>query len=82
MTLSELVKFIEQDHNQQKGEIVLVVGGATTEKDLSQAKLDEWLQRLLQDVSVKAAAQIVADLTGIKKKIAYQRALELTQSED
>ena len=82
MTLSELVKFIEQDHNQQKGEIVLVVGGATTEKDLSQAKLDEWLQRLLQDVSVKAATQIVADLTGIKKKIAYQRALELTQSED
>jgi 16S rRNA (cytidine1402-2'-O)-methyltransferase len=69
MTLSELVKFIEQDHNQQKGEIVLVVGGATTEKDLSQAKLDEWLQRLLQDVSVKAAAQIVADLTGIKKKL-------------
>lgn len=82
MTLGELVKFIEQDHNQQKGEIVLVVGGATTEKDLSQAKLDEWLQRLLQDVSVKAAAQIVADLTGIKKKIAYQRALELTQSQD
>ncbi|MHA3082226.1 16S rRNA (cytidine(1402)-2'-O)-methyltransferase [Acinetobacter sp. ANC 5383] len=79
MTLSELVKFIEQDHNQQKGEIVLVVGGASTEKDLSQTKLDEWLQRLLQDVSVKAAAQIVADLTGIKKKIAYQRALELTQ---
>ncbi|MHA3117114.1 16S rRNA (cytidine(1402)-2'-O)-methyltransferase [Acinetobacter sp. ANC 4635] len=82
MTLSELVKFIEQDHNQQKGEIVLVVGGASTEKDLSQAKLDEWLQRLLQDVSVKVAAQIVADLTGIKKKIAYQRALELTQSQD
>ncbi|ENU80430.1 hypothetical protein F975_02193 [Acinetobacter sp. ANC 3789] len=82
MTLGELVKFIEQDHNQQKGEIVLVVGGASTEKDLSQAKLDEWLQRLLQDVSVKVAAQIVADLTGIKKKIAYQRALELTQSED
>ncbi|PVZ86890.1 16S rRNA (cytidine(1402)-2'-O)-methyltransferase [Serratia sp. S1B] len=82
MTLGELVKFIEQDHNQQKGEIVLVVGGASTEKDLSQAKLDEWLQRLLQDVSVKAAAQIVADLTGIKKKIAYQRALELTQSQD
>ncbi|MHA3103696.1 16S rRNA (cytidine(1402)-2'-O)-methyltransferase [Acinetobacter sp. ANC 3791] len=82
MTLGELVKFIEQDHNQQKGEIVLVVGGASTEKDLSQAKLDEWLQRLLQDVSVKVAAQIVADLTGIKKKIAYQRALELTQPQD
>lgn len=82
MNLGELVEFIERDHNQQKGEIVLVIGGAATEKDLSQAKLDEWLNRLLQDVSVKAAAQIVADLTGIKKKIAYQRALELTQAQE
>ena len=79
MTLGELVEFVEQDHNQQKGEIVLVVAGAPQEKDLSQEKLDDLLKRLLQDVSVKAASQLVADLTGIKKKIAYQRALELTQ---
>ncbi|WP_269914228.1 16S rRNA (cytidine(1402)-2'-O)-methyltransferase [Acinetobacter sp. HY1485] len=79
MTLGELVEFVEQDHNQQKGEIVLVVAGAPQEKDLSQEKLDDLLKRLLQDLSVKAASQLVADLTGIKKKIAYQRALELTQ---
>lgn len=78
MTLGELVSFIEQDHHQQKGEIVLVVGGATVEKDLGQEKLDQLLQRLLQDLSVKAASQLAADLTGIKKKIAYQRALELS----
>ena len=79
MTLGELVAFVEQDHNQQKGEIVLVVAGAPQEKDLSQEKLDDLLKRLLQDLSVKAASQLVADLTGIKKKVAYQRALELTQ---
>ena len=28
MTLKDLVSFIENDHNQEKGEIVLVVGGA------------------------------------------------------
>lgn len=78
MTLGELVKFIESDHNQQKGEIVLVVGGATQEKDMEQEKLDQLLTRLLQDLSVKAASQLAADLTGIKKKVAYQRALELT----
>ena len=38
MTLGELVQFIESDHNQQKGEIVLVVGGATQEKDMEQEK--------------------------------------------
>lgn len=78
MTLGELVQFIESDHNQQKGEIVLVVGGATQEKDMEQEKLDQLLTRLLQDLSVKAASQLAADLTGIKKKVAYQRALELT----
>ncbi|WP_447507763.1 16S rRNA (cytidine(1402)-2'-O)-methyltransferase [Acinetobacter lactucae] len=80
MTLKDLVSFIENDHNQEKGEIVLVVGGAPEKTDLEQEKLDELLKRLLQDLSVKAASQLAADLTGIKKKIAYQRALELTQS--
>ena len=78
MTLAELVLFIENDHHQQKGEIVLVIGGAPDEKDLSQEKLDQLLLRLLQDLSVKAASQMAADLFNIKKKVAYQRALELT----
>ena len=80
MALGELVEFIAADHHQQKGEIVLVVGGASEEKDIEQEKLDQLLQRLLQDLSVKAASQLAADLTGIKKKIAYQRALELSQA--
>ncbi|WP_218660185.1 16S rRNA (cytidine(1402)-2'-O)-methyltransferase [Acinetobacter pittii] len=80
MTLKDLISFIENDHNQEKGEIVLVVGGAPEKTDLEQEKLDELLKRLLQDLSVKAASQLAADLTGVKKKVAYQRALELTQS--
>lgn len=83
MTLGELVTFIENDRNQQKGEIVLVIGGAPDAKDqdIEQEKLDQLLNRLLQDLSVKAASQLAADLTGIKKKIAYQRALELTNQQ-
>ncbi|QOW45428.1 MULTISPECIES: 16S rRNA (cytidine(1402)-2'-O)-methyltransferase [Acinetobacter] len=81
MTLAELLAFIENDHHQQKGEIVLVIGGATQEHDLNQEKLDKLLLRLLEDLSVKAASQLAADLTGIKKKVAYQRALELTQQD-
>ncbi|PTV45232.1 16S rRNA (cytidine(1402)-2'-O)-methyltransferase [Acinetobacter oleivorans] len=80
MILKDLVSFIENDHNQEKGEIVVIVGGAAAKTDLEQEKLDELLKRLLQDLSVKAASQLAADLTGIKKKVAYQRALELTQS--
>ena len=83
MTLGELVTFIENDRNQQKGEIVLVIGGAPDAKDqdVEQEKLDQLLNRLLQDLSVKAASLLAADLTGIKEKIAYQRALELTNQQ-
>jgi len=81
MTLKELVTFIEKDHHQQKGEIVLVVGGNPEHKDLDQEKMDQLLTRLLQDLSVKAASQLAADLTGVKKKVAYQRALELNQNQ-
>lgn len=79
MTLAELVTFIESDRNQQKGEIVLVIGGAVEEIDLDLERLDKLLLRLLEDLSVKAASQMAADLFNIKKKVAYQRALELTQ---
>ena len=82
MTLAELVSLIECDHNQQKGEIVLVIGGAAKEVDLDQLKLDQLLTRLLEDLSVKAASQLAADLSGVKKKIAYQRALELTAEKE
>ena len=82
MTLGELESFIENDHHQQKGEIVLVIAGANTEKDMKQEELDKLLIRLLEDLSVKAASQLAADLTGIKKKVAYQRALELINAND
>ena len=82
MTLGDLQSFIANDHHQQKGEIVLVIAGAGTEKDMQQEELDKLLNRLLQDLSVKAASQLAADLTGIKKKVAYQRALELSGAND
>ena len=49
MTLGELVTFIEKDRNQQKGEIVLVIGGAPDAKDqdVEQEKLDQLLNRLI-----------------------------------
>ena len=77
-TLAELLVFVQQDSNQQKGEIVLVVAGAADNSDqLNQQKTDDLLRRLLQDLPVKTAAQLAADLTGIKKNALYQRALEL-----
>ncbi|MFW2176843.1 MULTISPECIES: 16S rRNA (cytidine(1402)-2'-O)-methyltransferase [unclassified Moraxella] len=75
-TLGALKAFIESDHNQQKGEIVLVVGGTVANED-DIGKHDELLKRLLQDLSVKKASQLASDITGVKKNALYDRALYL-----
>lgn len=81
-TLGALLDFVKNDHNQQKGEIVLVVAGASdTPSDQDQLKTDQLLLRLLQDLPVKTAAQLAADLTGIKKNELYQRALALKDAD-
>lgn len=76
-TLGELSEFVQSDPNQQKGEIVLVLGGQSkaTGEDLSQ--YDSLLTRLLEDLSVKKAAALASDITGEKKNALYQRLLEL-----
>lgn len=79
-TVAELLEFVSSDSNQQKGEIVLVVAGNPEQGEQDQQKIDQLLQRLLQDLPVKPASQLAADLTGLKKNELYQRALALKNS--
>ena len=77
-TLGELVEFVKADDNQQRGEIVVVVAGAGMAKDTDDISThDKLLQRLLEDLSVKKAAALASDITGVKKNALYQRLLEL-----
>ncbi|WP_201545517.1 16S rRNA (cytidine(1402)-2'-O)-methyltransferase [Psychrobacter sp. H7-1] len=80
-TLGELAQFVEADNNQQKGEIVLVVGGNVNNDSDDDSIHDELLLRLLQDLSVKKAAALASELTGVKKNTLYQRLLDLQKSE-
>lgn len=82
MPLAELLTFVQHDPNQQKGEIVVIIDGVEPRPDVADDELDKLLQRLLQDVSVKVASQLASDILGVKKKIAYQRALELSQEHE
>lgn len=75
-TLGELKKFVASDANQQKGEMVLVVAGASDLQN-NDNQHDALLKRLLQDLSVKKAAQLASDITGAKKNALYDRALRL-----
>ena len=77
-TLGELIDFVKADDNQQRGEIVVVVAGVSVAQDDDDISIhDKLLQRLLEDMSVKKAASLASDITGVKKNALYQRLLEL-----
>ncbi|WP_350562653.1 16S rRNA (cytidine(1402)-2'-O)-methyltransferase [Psychrobacter sp. CAL346-MNA-CIBAN-0220] len=77
-TLGALIEFVQADDNQQRGEMVVVVAGDNAVQDDDDISIhDALLQRLLIDLSVKKAAALAADITGVKKNALYQRLLEL-----
>ena len=80
--IGALIEFVKQDSNQQKGEIVLVVAGHSVQKEVDESmQHDKLLLRLLQDLSVKKAAALASELTGVKKNALYQRLLQLQQTD-
>lgn len=75
-TLAELRDWVALDGNQQRGEIVLVVAGATPEPAALDEQLARWLLRLAEELPAKRAAAVVADLTGLRKKDLYDYLLQ------
>ncbi len=76
-SLQSLREFVAADSNQRRGEMVLMVRG----RDAAEAQqLDDEAQRimtiLLAELSVKQASQLAAEITGVRKKLLYQWALE------
>lgn len=76
--LGDLVAQVEADENQRRGEFVLLVAGVA-EGDAADTRpeADALLRILLDDLPVKQAAGLAARITGQKKNLLYQRALEL-----
>ena len=78
--LGELVEWVRNDSDQQRGECVLVVEGmpAPTEDQGVGSEAERILDVLLGDLPVKQAAALAAQITGVKKNRLYQLALEKT----
>ena len=79
-SLAEAEAWLIADPNRQKGEFVLVVEGAP-QADGDQAEAERILRILLAECSLKQAASLTAQITGLKKNALYERALQL-KSED
>lgn len=74
--LQALVDWVADDVNQQRGECVILIRGWQPEATLSiPHEAMRVLDRLLQELPVKQAAAIAADITGVRKNLLYQEAL-------
>ena len=78
-TLDELVKWLAADANQRKGEFVVMVGGVAAVEQLVDAEAERVLRLLLEEVSLKQATALAAKITGVKKNLLYQFALDLAR---
>jgi 16S rRNA (cytidine1402-2'-O)-methyltransferase len=75
---AELSRWVNSDANQQRGEIVLVAEGAPeSARTAGEAETERLLQKLLDYLPVKKAAQLAAELTGRRKNELYDLALAL-----
>jgi 16S rRNA (cytidine1402-2'-O)-methyltransferase len=78
LPLGELSDWVAADANQQRGECVLLVAGwqAPEGESAVTAEALRVLDLLLEDLPVKRAAAVAAEITGARKNVLYQIALE------
>lgn len=83
-SLSELVAWVAEDSNQQRGECVLVLEGwVAPDEDEPELLSQQWLIALREHLPLKTAAGIVAKQTGERKNRLYQWGLaHLSGSDD
>ncbi len=79
--LVELLNWVKNDANQQRGECVVLVEGAKNHQDANEVEVNRVLGLLLKELPVKKAAAITSSLLGISKNNAYDMALKLQHKE-
>ncbi|NLS12305.1 16S rRNA (cytidine(1402)-2'-O)-methyltransferase [Vibrio sp. SM6] len=77
MPLGELIEWVKSDENQQKGEMVLLVHGyrEPQESDISD-EASRTLAILSQELPLKKAAALTAEIYNLKKNALYKWGLE------
>ncbi|MEE4916346.1 16S rRNA (cytidine(1402)-2'-O)-methyltransferase [Pseudomonas alliivorans] len=78
LPLGDLRAFVEADSNQQRGECVVLVAGWTPpeDEDVIGAEARRILGLLLEEMPLKRAAALAAEITGVRKNLLYQVALD------
>ncbi len=79
--VGNLLNWVKNDPDQQKGEMVLLVKGLDTEaNNSSEQEAQRILKILLEELSLSQASSLAAKITGTRKKPLYQFGLSLGDS--
>ena len=83
-SLGEALALVAQNDNMRKGEFVVIVDGAVVDKKDQMITPDQekLLQVLLRECSIKTAVAMAVDITGVRKKLLYQAALEMAKEKN
>lgn len=78
LPLAELCQWVAADSNQQRGECVVLVAGwqAPEGEETVSAEALRVLDLLMAEMPLKRAAALAAEITGVRKNLLYQVALE------
>ena len=76
-TAANFLNWLEQDANQLKGEMVLIVEGYKALENEISAEVINTLKLLLAEMKPKKACAITAEIYGVKKNALYEVALNL-----
>lgn len=74
-SILDLINWLQEDSNRQKGEFVLIVEGNNKTADAIDPKAINTLKLLLKELPLKKAAAITAEIYGLKKNQLYQLGL-------
>lgn len=80
--LADAGSWIGAGGHREKGEYVVILGGAPPAVDRDRIEADRVLAILMAQCPLKQAAALAAQITGQKKNALYERALELKASYD
>ncbi len=79
-SLENLSLWLENDANQQRGEMVILVQGAEPQIDEMMTEAIRITQILLRELPLKQAVKLAAEISGAKKNLLYEQALQLEKS--
>ena len=77
-----LLTWLQQDANQLKGEMVLIIEGHKTDANAISATVINTLTLLLKEMKPKKACEIAAQIHGVKKNALYDYTLNIKNSRD